>query len=184
MSKNLNELVNDVTQNLLKIVADYKDNGFNGAYSLRQDGQCIDNMSSKNIKITSKTDKPGIIVNVAPGTKNETVYIPSCVSHGGIDDVVYNDFYVGEDCDITIRSGCGVHTDDETLAKHNGIHRFFVGADSKVHYEEKHMGTGMGSGTHSINPVSEIHLDKMLIWRLMRPRSVASIKPGVRLRPL
>ena len=160
MSDQLTELVNEVTKNLLKMVSDYKGEGFNGAYSLRQDGRCVDSMSSRNVQITSKTDKPGIIVHVAPGTKGETVYIPSCVTQGGIDDVVYNDFYVGEDCDITIQSGCGVHTDDDSLAKHNGIHRFFVGQRSRVHYEEKHMGTGKGSGVRSINPVSEIHLEK------------------------
>ena len=160
MNDKLNDLINEVTKNLLEMVSDYKGEGFQGAYSLRQNGTCVDSMSSKNVQITSKTDKPGIIVHVAPGTKGETVYIPSCVTQGGIDDVVYNDFYVGEDCDITIKSGCGVHTDDDSLAKHNGIHRFFVGPRARVHYEEKHMGTGVGSGTRSINPVSEIHLEK------------------------
>ena len=160
MSDKLSELVNEVTKNLLQMVSDYKGEGFHGAYSLRQDGKCVDSMSSKNVQIESKTDKPGIIVHVAPGTRGETVYIPSCVTQGGIDDVVYNDFYVGEDCDITIKSGCGVHTDDDSLAKHNGIHRFFLAPRARVHYEEKHMGTGKGSGTRSINPVSEIHLEK------------------------
>ena len=160
MNDKLTDLINEVTKNLLEMVSDYQGNGFSGAYSLRQDGRCVDSMSSKNVQIESKTDKPGIIVHVAPGTRGETVYIPSCVTQGGIDDVVYNDFYVGEDCDITIKSGCGVHTDDDSLAKHNGIHRFFVGPRSRVHYEEKHMGTGQGSGTRSINPVSEIHLEK------------------------
>ena len=160
MSDKLTDLVNEVTKNLLEMVSDYKGQGFSGAYSLRQDGKCVDSMSSKNVQITPKTDKPGIVVHVAPGTKGETVYIPSCVTQGGIDDVVYNDFYVGEDCDITIKSGCGVHTDDDSLAKHNGIHRFFVGPRARVQYEEKHMGTGKGTGTRSINPVSEIHLEK------------------------
>ena len=160
MSNKLNEQINDVTKNLLKIVSDYKNGlGFKGAYSLRQDGQCVDQMSSDHVQITQKTDKPGVVVRVAPGTKGETVYIPSCVTHGGINDVVYNDFYVGEDCDITIKSGCGVHTDDNTLARHNGVHRFFVGKRARVQYEEKHTGTGTGSGNRSINPVSEIHLD-------------------------
>ena len=160
MNKNLSELLNGVTKDLLFKISDYKENGFLGAYSLRQDGKCVDNMSSKNIQITSRTDKPGIVVHVAPGTKGETLYIPSCVTKGGIDDVVFNDFYVGEDCDITIKSGCGVHTDDDSLAKHNGIHRFFIGERSKVSYEEKHIGTGTGEGVRSINPVSEIHLEK------------------------
>lgn len=160
ISDKLDKLMNGITKNLLRSVSDYEGDGFKGAYSLRQDGKCIDNMSTKNVKITSKTDKPGIVVEVMPGTKGETVYIPSCVTQGGIDDIVYNDFYVGADCNITIRSGCGVHTEDDTLARHNGIHRFFIGPRSQVYYEEKHMGTGKGSGVRSINPVSEIHLDK------------------------
>ena len=160
MNDKVRDMMKETTRKLLELVSDYKGDGFKGAYSLRQDGSCIDSMSSRNIQITSKTDKPGIIVRVAPGTRGETVYIPSCVTQGGIDDVVYNDFYVGEDCDITIKSGCGVHTDDASLAKHNGIHRFFVGARAKVHYEEKHMGTGEGEGVRSINPVSEIYLEK------------------------
>ena len=160
MNERFNGLMKETTRKLLELVSDYKGDGFKGAYSLRQDGKCIDSMSSGHVKIEPKIDQPGIVVHVEPGTIGETVYIPSCVTQGGIDDVVYNDFYVGADCDITIRSGCGVHTDDDTLAKHNGIHRFFVGERAKVHYEEKHMGTGVGDGIRSINPVSEIHLEK------------------------
>ena len=152
--------ISEISKELLEIVSDYNGEDFKGAYSFRENGKCIDNMSSKTVKITSKTDKPGIEVHVTPGTAGETVYIPSCVTQGGIDDVVYNDFYIGEDCDVTIKSGCGVHTDDSSLARHNGIHRFFVGERAKVHYEEKHVGTGEGTGGRSINPVSEIHLQK------------------------
>ena len=160
MKERFSTLINQVTKSLLEMVSDYKGDGFKGAYSLRQDGKCIDSVSSKNVEITSKTDKPGIVVRVAPNTHGETVYIPSCVTQGGIDDIVYNDFYVGENCDITIKSGCGVHTDDESLAKHNGVHQFFVGPNAHVYYEEKHVGTGSGGGTRSINPVSQIHLEK------------------------
>ena len=160
MNEKLENMINDISKNLLKVVSDYKEGAFKGAYSIRQDGQCIENMSTRNIRISIKEDKPGIVVRVADGTKGETVYIPSCVTQGGIDDVVFNDFYVGADCEITIKSGCGVHTDDSTLAKHNGIHRFFLGERAVVHYEEKHMGTGTGDGTRSINPVSEIHMEK------------------------
>ena len=153
-------LMNNVTKKLLEIVSDYKNGGFKGAYSLRQNGQCISTVSSENVAIESRTDVPGIIVRVAAGTVGETVYIPSCVTQGGIRDVVRNDFYVGEDCDITIRSGCGVHTEDDALAQHSGIHRFFLAPRARVHYEEKHVGTGKGNGTRAIDPVSEIHLDK------------------------
>ena len=160
MNDSLKGLMKETTQKLLELLADRPGEEFQGAYSLRQDGSCIDSMSNRYVQITQKTDQPGIVVQVAPGTVGQTVYIPSCVTQGGIDDVVFNDFYVGEDCDITIKSGCGVHTDDDSLAKHNGIHRFFIGERAKVHYEEKHMGTGTGTGFRSINPVSEIHLDK------------------------
>ena len=159
MSKPFQGLMKDTTKKILELVSEYHENGFQGAYSLRQDGQCISSVSSAHVHITAKTEEPGIVVKIDPKTSGERVYIPSCVTKGGIDDVVYNDFYVGEDCEITIKSGCGVHTDDSTLAKHNGIHRFFIGARSVVHYEEKHMGTGTGTGTRSINPVSEIHLE-------------------------
>ena len=160
MSKGIGDAVNDITKKLLEALSEYKNGEFNGAYSLRQNGMCIGSRSSSNVEITAKEDKPGIIVKVKPFTKDEVIFIPSCVTEGGIDDTVYNDFYVGENCDITIKSGCGVHTEDDSLAKHNGIHRFFIGKNAKVHYEEKHIGTGTGEGIHSINPVSEIHLDK------------------------
>lgn len=160
MKNKSNENINDISKDLLEKVSDFNENKGEVAYSIRQDGKCIDSMSSKNIKINHKKDGSGIIIEVAPGTKGETIYIPSCVTQGGIDDLVYNDFYIGEDCEITIKSGCGVHTDDSSMAKHNGIHRFFINERAKVYYEEKHIGTGEGNGTRSINPVSEIHLEK------------------------
>ena len=160
MNEQFKGLMKETTRKLLELVSDHTGREFQGAYSLRQDGACISTVSSSHVAITAKTDRPGIVVRIAPGTKGETVYIPSCVTQGGIDDVVYNDFYVGEDCDVTIKSGCGVHTDDDSLAKHNGIHRFFLAPRAVVHYEEKHVGTGEGSGTRSINPVSEIHLEE------------------------
>ena len=160
MNEKISKLINSITKNMLKSVSDFDGQDFKGAYSLRQNGVCVGSVSSKNVHIMTRVDKPGIVVHVDPGTKGETVYIPSCVTEGGIDDVVYNDFYVGENCDISIKSGCGVHTDDESLAKHNGIYRFFIAQGAKVNYEEKHIGTGNGAGIRSINPVSEIHMEK------------------------
>ena len=160
MNSEENKMINGITKDLLKKLSDQGEKIFNGAFSLRQDGKCVETMSTKNVKITQRTDKPGIIAKVADGTRGETIYIPSCVTRGGIDDVVYNDFYVGKDCEIIVKTGCGVHTDDSSLAKHNGMHRFFIGEGSKVYYEEKHLGTGMGEGERSINPVSQITLEK------------------------
>ena len=156
----MNDKVMDrITAKLLEIVSDFH-GSFMGAYNIRQNGECVGRKSSPNIEITSKTDKSGIDVRVKPGTKGETVYIPACVSMGGVDDLVYNDFFIGPDCDIKIVAGCGVHTDNEGEARHDGIHAFYIGENSKVLYEEKHIGTGSGKGEKSINPVTEATLEK------------------------
>ncbi|HIZ21057.1 MAG TPA: SufD family Fe-S cluster assembly protein [Firmicutes bacterium] len=148
-----------VTQTLLEMVSDWKE-GFSGAYNIREDGGCAGRQSTKNIEITSKKDLPGLDIHIKPGTKGERVYIPACVTHGDIDDLVYNDFYVGKGSDVTIVAGCGVHTDDEESARHNGIHRFFLEEGAHVLYQEKHVGTGKGKGLRSIDPVTEVKLAK------------------------
>ena len=148
-----------VTQTLLEMVSDWKE-GFSGAYNIREDGGCAGRQSTKNIEITSKKDLPGLDIPLKPGTTGERVYIPACVTHGDIDDLVYNDFYVGKGSDVTIVAGCGVHTDDEESARHNGIHRFFLEEGAHVLYQEKHVGTGKGKGLRSIDPVTEVKLAK------------------------
>jgi Fe-S cluster assembly scaffold protein SufB len=151
--------MNKITETLMRIVAEY-DGELGGAYSIREDGGCAAVQSTDNIKIEAKDGKPGIDIRVAPGTKGETVSIPACVTRGGVDDLVYNDFYIGEDADITIVAGCGVHTDDGGDARHNGIHRFFLAKGAKVLYTEKHVGTGDGDGKKSIDPVTEIFMEE------------------------
>lgn len=149
--------MNKITHNLLELISDWKDN-FHGAFNIRENSECAGRQSSANIKIESKTDAPGLIVRIASSAQKERVYIPACVTHGNVDDLVYNDFYVEPGADVIIIAGCGVHTDDEGEAVHNGIHRFFVGKDAHVLYQEKHIGTGSGSGARRINPVSDITL--------------------------
>lgn len=149
--------MNKVTDELLRLVADFKGE-FTGAYNIREDGGCAGRQSTKNIKIESKTDKPGIDIRVAPGTKGEKVYIPACVTHSGVDDLVYNDFYVGENSDVVIVAGCGVHVDGEEDSQHNGIHRFFISKNARVRYEEKHVGIGEGTGQRIINPQTYIEM--------------------------
>ena len=152
-------LMNEITKDLLREISDW--NGeFKGAYNIREDGQCAGRVSSKNIKIESKTDKPGLEIFIAPGTKGETVSIPACVTHGDVDDLVYNDFFVGENADVIIVAGCGIHTETGEPARHNGIHRFFLGKGSKVKYLEKHIGKGHGTGLRSIDPVTEAELEE------------------------
>ncbi len=150
-------MMSKITEKLLSLVSDWQ-GGFSGAYNIREDGMCAGRLSTEHIQIESKTDKPGLDIIVLPGTKGETVYIPACVTHGNIDDLVYNDFYIGEGADVTIIAGCGVHTEDEEDARHNGIHRFFLEKNSHVKYIEKHVGTGNGTGLRKIDPVTEATL--------------------------
>ncbi len=149
--------MNSVTEQLLKLVSDWK-GSFNGAFNVRENGQCAGRQSTEHIKIESKQDLPGLDIRIQPGTKGETVSIPACVTHGDVDDLVYNDFYVGEGADVTIVAGCGVHTENREPARHNGIHRFFLEKNAHVLYLEKHVGTGKGAGIRSIDPVTEIDL--------------------------
>lgn len=151
--------MNSITDEILRTVSDFTGE-FKGAYNIRENGECAGRQSSKNIKIESKTDAPGIVINIKENTKGETVYIPACVTHGNVDDLVYNDFYVGKNADVTIVAGCGVHTDSNEDARHNGIHRFILEEGAKVLYKEKHIGTGSGTGAKKIDPVTECELKK------------------------
>ncbi len=159
MSDIMNINFNDITGEMLKVISDYdSETGFKGAYNIREDSQCAGRKSSENITINPKTDKPGIDIIVKPGTKGETVFIPACVTHSAVDDLVYNDFYIGEGADVVIVAGCGVHNEGEEDARHNGIHRFFLEPNSSVLYKEKHIGTGNGAGLKRIDPVTECFL--------------------------
>lgn len=151
--------MNKITEELLREVADFK-GSFEGAYNIREDGGCAGRQSTKNIQITSKEDLPGIDIHIAPGTKGETVYIPACVTHSKVDDLVYNDFFVGEGADVVIVAGCGVHSEGDDQARHNGIHRFFLKKGAHVVYKEKHLGTGKGKGLRRIDPVTDVYLEE------------------------
>ena len=148
-----------ITEKLLSVVSDWSGK-FAGAYNIRENGQCAGRATTENIDIITKTDKPGIDIKIKPNTKKETVSIPACVTKGNVDDLVYNDFYIGENADVLIVAGCGVHTDSHETARHNGIHRFFLGKNSHVVYREKHIGTGEGNGTRTIDPVTEAFLEE------------------------
>lgn len=146
-----------ITEDILQLVADWK-GSFCGAYSIRENGKSIGRMSTEHVHIIPKTDKPGLDIIIDSGTKGESLAIPACVTHGDVDDLVYNDFIIGDDCDVVIIAGCGVHTSTGEKARHNGIHSFHVGNRSHVRYEEKHVGLGKGSGDKTIDPVTEVYL--------------------------
>ncbi len=151
--------MNGILDSLLRIVSDW--NGkFTGAYNIRENGGCAGRQSTEHIKIDSKRDEPGLDIHILPGTVGESVSIPACITHGGVDDLVYNDFYVGEGADVVIIAGCGIHNEYGEPARHNGIHRFFLAKGAKVTYLEKHIGTGDGAGERNIDPVTEAFLEE------------------------
>ena len=157
--------MNKITEELLKQVSDYKGE-FKGAYNIREDGGCVGRQSSEHIKIESKPDGSGLEIHISPEAQKETVYIPACVTRGNVNDLVYNDFFVGEGADVTIVAGCGVHTDNEGEAEHDGIHRFFLEKGAHVLYKEKHVGTGIGIGLKKINPVTDMELKEDAVMEM------------------
>ncbi|MBR2143635.1 SufD family Fe-S cluster assembly protein [Anaerovibrio sp.] len=128
-----------------------------GAYNIRANGEKAARNTTENIDIVTKTDKPGIDIIIKDGTRNESVHIPVVLSESGIKEVVYNDFYIGENCDVTIVAGCGIHNCGPQDSQHDGVHRFFVGKNSKIRYVEKHYGEGDGNGKRILNPVTEVY---------------------------
>ncbi|MBQ1471135.1 MAG: SufD family Fe-S cluster assembly protein [Eubacterium sp.] len=152
-------MTDKVMEELLNLVADYSpEDGFDGAYNIRGNGTCMGRESTEHVRIEPKEGGSGLDIYVDPGTKGEKVFIPACISHGNVDDLVYNDFHIGADADVLIVAGCGVHTDGEGEARHNGIHRFLLDKGSRVVYEEKHVGTGSGEGLRFIDPQTEVQL--------------------------
>ena len=147
--------MNDIQKRILAEVAELHAVP-EGAYNIRSDGASIGRRSTAHIEITSKTDKSGIDVRIAPGTKNESVHIPVVLSQTGLQEVVYNDFYVGEDCGVVIVAGCGIHNCGNQDSRHDGVHRFFVGRNARVKYVEQHYGEGDGDGKRILNPVTEV----------------------------
>ena len=129
------------------------------AFNIREDSSCAARHSTPNVRIESKTDRSGIDIHVAPGTRGENIFIPAIVTRGNVSDVAYNDFFIGEGADVTVTAGCGVHTGDSGDARHDGVHRFFIGKNARVLYLEKHVGIGEGSGRRIINPRTEIEIE-------------------------
>ena len=147
----------DQYASLLEAITGVKD-PLTGAYSLRLDGAPHAMQSTEHITIRRKTDKPGIDIIIAPGTKGEECHIPVIVAQSGLKETVYNDFYVGEDCDVRIIAGCGIHNCGCDDSAHDGIHAFHVAKGARVFYGEKHLGEGEGSGKRIMNPTTVVDL--------------------------
>ncbi len=151
--------MDNIQKHLLEQIADLHEVP-QGAYSLRINGSLHGKNSSENIEIVNKQDKPGIDIYVKPGTKKESVHIPVLLSESGLKELVYNDFHIGEDCDITIVAGCGIHNGGDENSEHSGVHAFYVGKNAKLKYVEKHYGSGDGKGKRVMNPTTVIELDE------------------------
>lgn len=151
--------LNKIDKELLKTIADLHEIP-EGAYNIRKDGKLVSRNVSANIEIVTKHDKPGIDIFIKDGTVNESLHIPVIVSEAGLHDLVYNDFHIGKDCDVTIVAGCGIACGSSKDNGHDGIHSFFVGENSKVTYVEKHYAMGDGSGKRELNPITNVELKK------------------------
>lgn len=148
-----------IQKNLLEQVAELHDVP-EGAYNIRANGKAAARNTTANIDIVSKEDKDGIDIIIKPGTKNESVHIPVVLSESGLNETVYNDFIIGDDCDVTIVAGCGIHNCGGEDSRHDGIHTFYVGKHSHVKYTEKHYGDGDGTGGRIMNPQTVVYLEE------------------------
>lgn len=147
-------------KNLLKTVADISGFMSGSAFSLRKNGAGVERHSTEHVKILAKTDKPGIDIIVDDNTVGESIHIPVILTDSGIQDMVYNDFYIGEGADVEIVAGCGIHNDGCDTSQHDGIHTFHIGRNASITYTEKHYGEGSGSGGRILNPTTVIHMEE------------------------
>ena len=153
-------MLNDIQKRILQEVADMANIPAQGAVNIRSDGKKAFRQNTKNITIESKTDKDGIDIRIAPGTRAEHVYIPVVVTESGRHDVVYNDFFIGEGADVQIVAGCGIHNCGDCDSEHDGVHTFHVGKNARVTYVEKHYGEGEGTGKRILNPQTILYLEE------------------------
>ncbi len=149
--------MNNTELELLKIIADM-DGTPDGAYNIRANSGLADRRVTENIDIKTKTDKSGIDIIIKPNTKGEKVHIPVIISETGLKELVYNDFYIGDNADVEIVAGCGIHNCGDEESRHDGVHTFFVGKNARVTYTEKHIGFADGKGESNMNPTTVINI--------------------------
>lgn len=157
-------IIDKISDELLKKISDLEKLP-QGSFNIRKNGKLFKRNSDSDIEIKSKKDKDGIDIIVKKGIKNKSVHIPVILTAGGFSDLVYNDFYIGEDADVTIVAGCGIHNDSEQKSEHNGIHSFHLGKNSKVTYIEKHFSFGKGVG--NLNPVTNIEMKENSTFKML-----------------
>ena len=153
-------MITEIDAGLLEKIADLMGQPV-GAFNIRKDSGCEARQSTEHITIDARADgKPGIDIHIKPGTKGEKCYIPVIISKTGLSEMVYNDFYVGDDCDVEIVAGCGIHNTGCDESRHDGIHTFHIGKNAKVRYAEKHYGENDPgqTGGNIMNPKTVVYL--------------------------
>ena len=110
--------INKTDKNLLNEISNYEDIK-KGAYNIRKNGAGIERQETENIKIVTKKDKPGIDIYVKENTKFEFLHIPVILTESGLNDLVYNDFYIGKNANVIIIAGCGIHNDHHKDSQHD-----------------------------------------------------------------
>lgn len=151
-------MLDDIVKNLLGEVSGLIPTS--GAFNIRSNGKSEGRSSTEHIEIVPKENGSGLDIYVKPFTKHENVHIPALITQDGIYDLVYNDFHIGEGAEITIIAGCGIHNCGCGDSIHEGIHRFYVGKNAKIIYQEKHIGEGDGTGKRIINPQTFIEAEE------------------------
>ncbi len=144
---------------LLKAVADLEDIP-KGAYNIRKNGELLSRETTANIEIVTNDEMNGIDIIVKPGTKNESVHIPVILSKAGLMDVVYNRFIIGENADVTIIAGCGIHCGSSEPEGHAGVHEFKIDKNARVKYVEKHYASGPGRGKRTLSPTTRVFMEE------------------------
>lgn len=129
-----------------------------GAVNIRVDGQALVRTSSDNVTINPRQDGDGFILEVKPGTRGESIHVPVLITKAGIKETVLNTFIIGEDSDVTIIAGCGIHNPSHSDSQHDGVHEFIIKEGARVKYVEKHYGQGDGAGKRIMNPTTVVHL--------------------------
>ena len=151
--------MNRIEENLLAQVAQLHSVPA-GAYNIRANGTLAGRNTPEHIDIITKKDQDGIDIVIAPFTKNESVHIPVILSESGLQDMVYNDFFIGEGADVIIIAGCGIHNGGDQESRHDGIHTFHVGRNAKIRYVERHYGEGDGNGRNVMNPTTVVEIEE------------------------
>ncbi|WP_270474619.1 SufB/SufD family protein [Clostridium cochlearium] len=152
-------MLGSVEERILNVIDNVKDI-FSGAHNIRKDGEKLERSISNNIHIKNKEDKSGIDVIVKPGTKGESVHIPVILTQEGLSDKVYNTFEIGENSEVEVVAGCGIHNPGHSKTQHDGVHEFFVRKSAKLKYSEKHYAEGEGKGKKVFNSKTILHVEE------------------------